>query len=309
MRKLITGAATAATLGATLLLAPSGASADGTVTITPSSEQLVTTETRATGHVDFDAHSLHVWTEGATSTDKAAGYFPVETPLADVGEPSMVWRFNDTTLPAVPGQQIVFDADDITGNGNDYNILVGEPVYGDVWWLTGGSSDDAKKVDPSGADNGGNGSEWFGTLDQWRAALPDAVVYQGGFSLGSGVHGDGNLVSMTYGDTTYRFGQDVTVTPVFRHSATKSCGLVSTYVGVDSIPAGAIADPASYGFKVTITNRKTGDTVTPDHGSLRPGQSSSFARSFGEDSGPRDVRIFKNGTEVQIVHVATNCRS
>lgn len=309
MHKLIKGTAGAAVLGTAVLLAPAGASADGTVTITPSSNLLTTTDTRTTGHVDFKAHSLHVWTEGATSTDKAAGYFPVEMPLADVGEPSMVWRFNDATLPAVPGQQIVFDTNGVLGDGvGDWNILVGEPVYGDVWWLTGGSSQQAKDADPSGANNGGNGSEWFGTLDEWRAALPDAVVYQGGFSLGSGVHGDGHIVSMTYGDTAYGFAEDTFVAPRFTHSATKSCGTVSTHVAVENIPAGAIPSPAFYDFKVTITKRKTGQVTTPDHGRLRPGQSSSMVRSFAEDSGPRDVRIFKDGTQVRILAVGTDCR-
>jgi hypothetical protein len=308
MHKLITGTAAAALLGTTVLLAPTGASADETVTITPTTQLLDVSETRDTGHVVFQPNSLHVWTEGTTSTDKAAGYFPVDLPLADVGEPTMEWRFNNPTLPAIPGKQIVFDVDDIAGNGNDNNILVGEPVYGDVWWLTNGSSDAAKAADPSGPNDGGNGSAWFGTLAEWSTALPSAQVRAGGFSLGSGVHGDGVIASMTYGETTYRFAEDTTVTPRFTHSATKSCGLVSTHVGVDEIPAGALADPEYYDFKVTITNRRTDKTVTPDHGRLRPGQSSSLVRSFGEDSGPRDVRIFKNGEQVRIVHVATNCR-
>jgi hypothetical protein len=308
MQKLITGAATAAMLGTTLLLAQTSASADDTVTIREGTGQLDISETRDTGHVVFEGDRLHVWTEGTDSSDKAAGYFAVDKPLAEVGEPTMAWQFNNAALLAIPGKQIVFDADDITGNGNDYNVLVGEPVYGNVWWLTGGSSQEAKDADPSGDNNGGNGSEWFGTLDQWRTALPNAQVLAGGFSLGSGVHGDGNLVSMTYGDTTYKFAEAVTVHPKFKHSATKSCGVVSTHVSVSDIPEGAAADPDHYDFKVTVTNRRTGKTVTPDHGRLRPGQSSSFVRSFGEDSGPRDVRIFKNGVQVRIVHVATNCR-
>ena len=56
-----------------------------------------------------------------------------------------------------PGMQIVFDVDS-RRHGND-NILVGESVYGDNWWLTNSSSADAKAADPSGANNGGNGSE------------------------------------------------------------------------------------------------------------------------------------------------------
>ena len=99
----------------------------------------------------------------------------------------------------------MFDADGIDGNGNDYNILVGEPVYGANWWLTNGSSADAKAADPSGANDGGNGSAYFGTLAEWKTALPNARVYAGGFSLGSGVKGDGVIDSITYGATTYRF--------------------------------------------------------------------------------------------------------
>ncbi len=162
-------------------------------------DQLSLSETRATGHVDFLADGLHVWTEGNTSTDKAAGYFAMSGPLPDSG--SLEWF---GTTPA-PGAQIIFDVDGITGNGNDYNLLVGESVYGDNWWLTPSSSDDAKAADPSGASNGGNGSEWFGTLAEWKAALPDASVQAGGFSLGSGIKGDGVLHAMTYGGTTYTF--------------------------------------------------------------------------------------------------------
>ena len=41
-------------------------------------------ETRATGHNEFrtDGSGVRVWTEGNTSTDKAAGYFDVNKPLA-----------------------------------------------------------------------------------------------------------------------------------------------------------------------------------------------------------------------------------
>ncbi len=53
----------------------------------------------------------------------------------------------------------MFDVDGTTGNGNDYNILVGEPTYyGENWWLTNGSSAEAKAADPSGGNDGGNGS-------------------------------------------------------------------------------------------------------------------------------------------------------
>jgi hypothetical protein len=33
-----------------------------------------------------------------------------------------------------------------------------------------------------------------------------------------------------------------------------------------------------------------------------------MVRSFAEDSGARDVRIFNDGTQVRIIRVATDCR-
>ena len=129
-----------------------------------------------------------------------AEYFALTGPLADmVGSTPPVWAGTD---PA-PGSQIVFDADSTT-DGNDYNILVGESVYGGSdWWLTGGSSGAAKAVCPE--TGGGFGSACHGTLAQWADALPDAAVYAGGFSLGSGVLGDGVITSLTFGATEYRF--------------------------------------------------------------------------------------------------------
>ena len=76
-------------------------------------------------------------TDDNSSQAKAAGYFAIDKPLSDITSSSLNWHGTDPP----PGQQIVFDVDGVTGNGNDYNILVGEPVYGDNWWLTNGSSD------------------------------------------------------------------------------------------------------------------------------------------------------------------------
>ncbi len=109
--------------------------------------------------------------------------------------------------------QIVFDYDGTAGNGNDYNILVGEAVYGDDWWLTNGSSADAKAADPSGAENGGSGSDYFGTLAEWKTEMPNAKVLAYGFSLGSGVKGDGVLRSQTYGGDEYIFTDEEETAP------------------------------------------------------------------------------------------------
>ena len=49
------------------------------------------------------------------------------------------------------------------------------------------------------------GSDNHGTLQQWRVAFPNAVVKAFGFSLGSGVLGDGVINSITFNDTKYTF--------------------------------------------------------------------------------------------------------
>lgn len=52
---------------------------------------------------------------------------------------------------------------------------------------------------------GGSGSPWHGTLDGWRAKFPNAQVQAFGFSLGSGVFGDGVINDLTFAGTTYTF--------------------------------------------------------------------------------------------------------
>ncbi|MEO8776462.1 MAG: hypothetical protein ABI468_09130, partial [Candidatus Nanopelagicales bacterium] len=157
-------------------------------------------DTRTSGHLQFIKDGLHLWTDDNTGQAKVAEYFKVSGSLADmVGSTVPVW-WGTTNAP---GSQIVFDADG-TGLANKYNILVGEAVYGgNDWWLTGGSSALAKSKCPE--TGGGFGSDCHGTLEQWAAALPHAKVYAGGFSLGSGVLGDGLLYSMTFGTTEYHF--------------------------------------------------------------------------------------------------------
>src|SRR5690606_36360709 len=47
-------------------------------------------------------------------------------------------------------------------------------------------------------NDGGNGSQWHGTIDQWLSVYPDAQVIGVAYSLGSGVHGDWNINSITF---------------------------------------------------------------------------------------------------------------
>jgi hypothetical protein len=200
---IITAGATAFA-GAMVFVAASPAQA-ATVFITPS--QLNTSETRATGHNDFVPDGVRVWTEGTTSTDKAAGYFAVDQDLATAGEPSMDSVRNNMTTTLKPGMQLVTDFD---GNGTADGILVGEPtyangdiLYGDNWWLSNGSKQFVKDGAPS--HGGGFGSDNNGTLDQWRSAFSDANILAFGWSLGSGVLGDDTIRSMTLGANTYKF--------------------------------------------------------------------------------------------------------
>ena len=112
---------------------------------------------------------LHVWTDNpvaSSSLNKVAEYWAASGGAI----PTTVSMSYANNSGVEPGMQIVFDVDSINGNGNDYNILVGESVYGGNWWLTSSSSAAAKAADPSGANNGGNGSEWFGTLGRWEAS-------------------------------------------------------------------------------------------------------------------------------------------
>lgn len=170
-------------------------------------------ETRATGHNDFRPTSgVRVWTESNTSTDKAAGYFEVNEPFHKIGEPSMEWRPNGANTHR-PGMQLKVDID---GDGESDGILVGEPyhpdgdwLYKDIavatnWWLSGAATDEFKALAPS--NDGGNGGPENGTLAEWRGALPaGATVTEAGWSLGSGIKGDGVIESITVGLTTYTF--------------------------------------------------------------------------------------------------------
>ncbi len=196
--------AASATVIAGLAFAASPAQA-ATVFIT--SQQVDTSETRATGHNEFNADGVRVWTEGSTSTDKAAGYFAVDQDLATAGEPSMDSVRNDNTTTLKPGMQLVTDFD---GNGSADGILVGEPtyangtiLYGDNWWASNGSKQFVKDGAPS--HGGGFGSTNNGTLDQWRTAFPDADILAFGWSVGSGVRADDTIRTMTLGGNTYDF--------------------------------------------------------------------------------------------------------
>ena len=121
----------------------------------------ILSDTRSAGHYDFTADGIHLWTDNATarrrwpSTSRSPAHWRTWSARP---------RPSGAGTDPAPGSQLVFDADDTT-DGNDYNILVGESVYGGTdWWLTSGSSGAAKAVCPE--TGGGFGSACHGT---WRS--------------------------------------------------------------------------------------------------------------------------------------------
>jgi len=295
MKIISSGVAASIAAAALVSLAPAAHAAAGqTVMIRPGDFVSTLSDPRATGHVEFLKEGLHVWTEGNTSTDKAAEYVAVPAQ----GLPSTASLTWWGTTPQ-PGSQLVFDADgDATTAGDAYNILVGEPVYGDDFWMTTGSSVYKNHHELCPQTSGGSGSDCHGTLAEWQAALPDAQLYAAGFSLGSGVKGDGVIHDLQVGDTDYQFtdeapAPDVTVVPVtgtatvsrvdYRHAT-----LLRMHFATDPLDANE-QQGAKLVFKVT------------DNGSviyrarMNADADATVKFRFATGTGKHKVQILKNG--------------
>lgn len=256
---------TAAAVAVGLWLAvPGVASAAERTIVVPGDFVAALSDTRATGHYEVVGSGLRIWTEGSTSTDKVAEYVAAGVPLAGVGEPSLDYTPTSGTIP--PGFQLVTDLD---GDGVRDSILIGEAVYAGEWWAANSSSQFVKDGAP--ATGGGFGSPYHGTLDEWREKFPDARVLAFGFSLGSGVKGDGILNGLTFGDDRYTFSDKPadTTGPVltcdvaapgpsfaFGSSARVSATVTDDGSGPASTTASADADTSSVGPKTaTLTAR------------------------------------------------------
>lgn len=258
-------------------------------------------DTRASGSFEFLEEGIRLVTSDSTSAAKVAEYWPASGSLEGIGAPTYDW-FGTANQP---GQQIIFDADGIDGNGNDYNILVGEKIYGGDWWLTNGSSQTAKDADPSGANNSGSGSDFFGPMEEWAENLPDARIRAVGFSLGSGLQGDGVLRSQTYGETTYVFSSEeepvaepaptvVDVTGSFEVDKKKKA--VKIKFRSDALEDGTVAG-AELEWRVNVDGKKV---VTIEQG---PGETDVFFARFEKKSGKHEVEIVKNGETVRTVKI------
>lgn len=192
-------------------------------------------DTRSAGHWELSGTALHVSTDDATSQAKVAEYWAVSaTPLGQAGEPSLDWA--GSAVP--PGLQLVVDLD---GNGTTDGILVGETVYGNRWWANGPlRTSVGTPVPPALASPGGDGSAVAGTLSDWLGAYPSAQVLAVGFSLGSGVLGDGLIASITFACVERSFAAPTPVefsqTELF--GSTAAGGAVSASYLVASGPTG-----------------------------------------------------------------------
>lgn len=299
LRKLtVLGAGSALVVGAAMI----PASAEPTEqTIRESDFIADLSGTRTKGSVEFLKEGLRITTQDGTSESKAAEYWQASGSLAGIGAPTYEW-FGTVNQP---GQQIIFDADGVDNNGNDFNILVGEKVYGGDWWLTNGSSQDAKNADPSGADNSGSGSDYFGVMGDWALNLPDARIRAVGFSLGSGVQGDGVLRSQTYGETTYVFSSEEE--PVVEPAPTvadvtgdfevdKLAKAVKIKFRSDALADGTV-EGETLEWEVNVDGKRVA-TITQG-----AGETDVFFARFAKDSGKHEVEIVKNGESVRTVNI------
>jgi hypothetical protein len=150
--------------------------------------------TRSDGNNLIVDGALRVWTGTATGSPdprKAAGYLDVpDFPLTQTGTVALGWT---GTSPAPGGQMVV----DLDGNGSADGILVFEPAfYGQNLWLASIAPGFATTGAPA---VGGGGGSINGTIDQYLAVWPDAKGLAIGYSLGSGVTGDGMLTLIQAG--------------------------------------------------------------------------------------------------------------
>jgi hypothetical protein len=209
MPRTLTAVGTAlAGLALTVTVGTSAIAAGAGTIVVPQDFVPSASDTRATGHYEVVGTGLRVWTDSNTSTDKVAEYVATSTPLVDAGEPSL--DFTNTSGGGIPGMQLVVDLDN---DGTADGILVGEPTYyGSRWWASNPLKAFVATHPGATAVPSNDGYTYSAPLDTWRQAYPDAQVRAFGFSLGSGVKGDGVINAITFAGTRHTFAPSVTLT-------------------------------------------------------------------------------------------------
>jgi hypothetical protein len=301
--KVIIPGAIAGLAAATLVTLAAAANADAgpTEMIRPGGFVHALSDTRATGHVEFLKEGLHVWTESNTSTDKAAEYFAVP-PQGLPDNASLTWY---GTSPQ-PGSQLVFDADGDSSTTDDaYNILVGEPTYGDDFWMSTGSDIYTNHHDQCPLTTGGSGSDCHGTLAQWQAAFPNATLSAAGFSLGSGIKGDGVIHDIQVGDTDYQFTSESAVTTVpVTGSAVATVSERSHYQVLNvKMDTDALGENEVVGSRLWFRVSDNGDTLF--HTRLGADDTARLHLTFADHTGKHKIVIDKNGEVDQKIVIRT----
>jgi hypothetical protein len=178
------------------------ASADAPTAVSVDPAQVSLAGSGYQGHSVFEASDVHVYTDDTSDASYAIGRFPVSQPLASAGTPSLGVSSNGTG--PVPSMRLEVDFD---GDGTIDGTLVGDPSYLPDWWLTPDSQQFVKNGAPE--TDAGSGSAWSGTLADWSANFPDAVILQAGYSIGPDEQSDWQIASLTLGATTYAFTEAV----------------------------------------------------------------------------------------------------
>lgn len=256
MKRLLT--ILASTLLAVLALAIPAAATTTTATPSALAGWDLTSETRTAGHWEITSAGLHVWTDDASSQAKVAGYVPVSTSLSAVAagpEPVLDWN---GTSPQ-PGYQLVVN------DGTHTFILVGEPIYGGKWWA---ASCGTFCADLGMTATGGGGSAYQGTLAEWAAlsTMDTAHVTAIGFSLGSGIHGDGVITALHLDGDVWTFDADpadettTTTPPADDDTDTTTTGGDTSTSTADSTDS---SDTSTGGAVVTTTDDAWPPASTP----------------------------------------------
>lgn len=291
MKKIIPGVVAGIATAALVSLAPV-AQADGGQTVTIRQGDFIPSlsDTRSAGHVDFLKEGLHVYTDDASSNAKAAEYFSVATQ----GLPSSADLTWYGTTPA-PGSQILFTADTDHSTDGFANILVGESVYNGDYWYPGGTARATAHGITCPETTGGSGSDCHGTLAEWQTAVPSAAVYAVGFSLGSGVKGDGVIHDIQVGDTDYQFTSEpvITTVPVTGNvSANEVVRRHSTVLKL-SFATDALGENQAQGKKLTFKVTDNGELVFRDK--MGADETSYLKQRFVDGSGKHTIQVLENG--------------
>jgi hypothetical protein len=291
MKLMIMGAAATTAAVLTTFAPTAHAGTANTVTVREGDFISQLSDTRLTGHVDFLKEGLHVWTEGATSTDKAAEYWGV-TPQPLPDSVDLTWY--GTT--AAPGSQLLFTADTDDSTDGYNNILVGEPAYPGDYWYPGGTTRATAHGITCPETSGGSGSDCHGTLSEWQTAVPSAQVYAVGFSLGSGVKGDGVIHDVQVGDTDYEFTSEPVITTVPVTGNVSANEVVRRHATVLHLTftTDALGQNQAQGKKLTFKVTDNGQVVFKDK--MGADEESYLKMRFVDGSGRHKIQVLENGT-------------